>query len=88
MLNISQNENLTENEVVYYRTHWNQAYLKVKQAKTYFKIKKEMENDSFWQWLYLDAIEFENESSKQAEFKREIKKIPPLELKLEKKFIY
>ena len=86
--NISQNENLTENEIIYYREHWNQAYLKVKQAETYFKIKKEMENDSFWQWLYLDAIEFEDESPKQAEFKREIKKITQQKLKLEKKFIY
>jgi len=85
--NISQNENLTENEIIYYREHWNQAYLKVKQAETYFKIKKEMENDSLWQWLYLNEIKFEDESPKQDDFVRETKKNTQQELILEKKYI-
>ena len=85
--NISQIENLTENEIIYYREHWNQAYLKVKQAETYFKIKKEMENDGLWQWLYLNEIKFEDESPKQDVFVRETKKNTQQELILEKKYI-
>jgi len=72
--NISQNEDLTENEIIYYREYWNQAYLKVKQAETYFKIKDEMEKDSLWRWLYLDARPFEVERPKQAVKKR--RKLP------------
>jgi len=72
--NISKQRNLTENEVTYYRDYWNQAYLKVKQAETYFKIKDEMEKDSLWRWLYLDAIQFEVERPKQADKKR--RKLP------------
>ena len=78
---ISKNENLTVNEIIYYREHWNQAYLKVKQAETYFKVKEVMENDSLWQWLYLDAQEFECENTKQAEEEEE-KKGKQLEIKI------
>ena len=78
---ISKNENLTVNEIIYYREHWNQAYLKVKQAETYFKVKEVMENDSLWQWLYLDAQEFECENTKQDEKVRR-KKEKQLEIKI------
>ena len=79
--NISKNEKLTVNEIIYYREHWNQAYLKVKQAETYFKVKEVMENDSLWQWLYLDAQEFECENTKQDEKVRR-KKEKQLEIKI------
>ena len=81
--NISKNANCTVNDVIYYREHWNQAYLKTKQAETYFKIKNDMEKDSFWQWLYLDAQKFEVEKPKQDEKVRR-KKIKQLEINLEK----
>ena len=81
--NISQNANLTVNDVIYYREHWNQAYLKTKQAETYFKIKNDMENDELWQWLYLNAQEFEVEKPKQDDKVRR-KKEKQLELNLEK----
>jgi len=72
---ISKNANCTVNEVIHYREHWNQAYLTVKKAKTYFKIKENMENDSLWRWLYLDAQKFECENTKQEEKKSVRKKI-------------
>ena len=78
---ISKNANLTVNEVIHYREHWNQAYLTVKKAKTYFKIKETMENDSLWQWLYLDAQEFECENTKQEDKVRR-KKDKQLEIKI------
>ena len=81
--NISQNANLTVNDVIYYREHWNQAYLKTKQAETYFKIKNDMEKDELWQWLYLNAQEFEVEKPKQDDKVRR-KKEKQLELNLEK----
>ena len=65
--NISKNANKTENDIIYYREHWNQAYLKVNTVKTYLKIKNDMENDSLWRWLYLDAQKFECENTKQEE---------------------
>jgi len=96
--NISQNENLTENDIIYYRTHWNQAYLKNNNVKTYLRLKEITKYDEKYMMLYNTRDDNNNigfkqkkESSQgesQAEFKREIKKIPPLELKLEKKFIY
>lgn len=55
---ISKNADLTVNEVIHYREHWNQAYLTVKKAKTYFKIKKEMENDKIWQTFYYTDTQF------------------------------
>ena len=81
--NISKNANCTVNDVIYYREHWNQAYLKTKQAETYFKIKNDMEKDGFWQWLYLDAQEFEVEKPKQ-DVKVRRKKIKQLDINLEK----
>ena len=81
--NISQNANLTVNDIIYYREHWNQAYVKTKQAETYFKIKNEMENDELWQWLYLNAQKFEVEKPKQDDKVRR-KKEKQLELNLEK----
>ena len=73
--NISKNANLTVNDIIYYREHWNQAYLKTKQAETYLKIKNDMEKDELWCWLYLDAQKFDCENTKQGEKKSVRKKI-------------
>lgn len=81
--NISKNANQTEKNIIYYRTHWNQAYVKVKQAETYFYIKKTMENDNLWRWLYLNAKRFEVDKPKQAVQSVE-KKQKQLEINLEK----
>ena len=81
--NISKNAKQTEKNIIYYRTHWNQAYVKVKQAETYFYIKKQMENDSLWRWLYLNAERFEVDKPKQAVQSVE-KKQKQLEINLEK----
>ena len=81
--NISQNANLTVNDIIYYREHWNQAYIKTKQAETYLKIKNDMEKDELWQWLYLNAQEFEVEKPKQDDKVRR-KKEKQLEINLEK----
>ena len=96
--NISKNENLTEDDVIYYRTHWNQAYLKKNNVQTYLRLKNKAKKDVLYNMLY----EFDennntltpkqkkesSQSETQAEFKREIKKILQPQLKLEKKFIY
>jgi hypothetical protein len=96
--NISKNENLTENEVIYYRTHWNQAYLKKNNVKTYLRLKEITKYDEKYMMLYNtrdknDNIGFKqkkesSQSESQAEFKREIKKINAPELEFEKNFIY
>ena len=96
--NISQNENLTEDEIIYYRTHWNQAYLKKNNVETYLRLKKDAEKDVLYNMLYLFdennntlTPKQKNESSLvnfKPIFEREIKIIRQTKLKLEKKFIY
>tara|TARA_Y100001938_G_scaffold114818_1_gene157859 strand:+ start:191 stop:1219 length:1029 start_codon:yes stop_codon:yes gene_type:complete len=54
---ISKNANNTEDKNIYYRTYWNQAFVKKDIVKTYFKTKKEMESDKFYQFLYPNDFE-------------------------------
>jgi len=54
---ISKEQNLTENDIIYYRDYWNQAYIKTKQVETYLKLKKHLENNQEWRALYLTDFE-------------------------------
>lgn len=54
---ISQNENLSVNEITYYRKHWNQAYLKKHKIDTYLKIRKWIKKDKLYKWLYEKKLE-------------------------------
>ena len=95
---ISQNENLTEDDIIYYRTHWNQAYLKKNNVQTYLRLKKKAKKDVLYNMLYQfdennntltpKQKKESSQSESQAEYVREVKKNPQQKLKLEKKFIY
>ena len=51
---ISKNENKTVNDIIYYREHCNQAFIKRNKVDMYMKLKKYLEKDKLYKELYYE----------------------------------